>query len=112
MGQAKLRGSREKRVAAAVASVQRLRPEFVVCGKCNAKVTELEAMDTRSMDGIVPAFAGKCPSCNHVVRAFSGEKTAVANAILLMQELAEDECGIPPGSLDTLLEWGPKLIDP
>jgi hypothetical protein len=104
MGQAKLRGTRETRIAAAVASVDRLRPEFAVCGKCQTKVTELEAMDTRNLDGIAAAFSGICSSCDRGVWVFAGEKDAVANAMLLMQRVVDDEYGLPPGSLDTIVE--------
>lgn len=104
MGQAKLRGPREMRIAAAVASVDRLRPEFAVCGKCQTKVTELEAMDTRNLDGIAAAFSGICSCCHRGVFVFAGEKDAVDNAMLLMQRAIDDEYGLLPASLDTIVE--------
>lgn len=61
-------------------------------------------MDVRNLDGIAAAFAGICPCCHRGVWVFAGEKEAVTNAMLLMQRAADDEYGLPLGSLDTIVE--------
>jgi hypothetical protein len=86
MGQAKQRGTQAQRVAAAKARIDALRPEKLVCGACKTAFTEFDAMDTRNLRGIHAAFGGICPSCGETVLAFSGEKEAVANAMLAWQD--------------------------
>lgn len=91
MGQAKQRGSKDQRVAQAKAKIDALRPEKLVCGACKTSFTDFESISTRHMPGIHAAFGGICPSCEETVLAFSGEKDAVANAMIAWQDAMESE---------------------
>lgn len=91
MGQAKQRGTKEQRAAQAKAKIDALRPEKLVCGSCKTAFTDFEAIGTRNMKGIHAAFGGLCPSCGETVLAFSGEKEAVANAMLAWQDAMGNE---------------------
>jgi hypothetical protein len=91
MGQAKQRGSKDERVAQAKAKIDALRPEKPVCGSCKTSFTNFESIGTRNMPGIHAAFGGVCPSCGETVLAFSGEKQAVANAMIAWQDAMESE---------------------
>ncbi|WP_321949367.1 hypothetical protein [Paraburkholderia sp. J10-1] len=91
MGQARQRGTQEQRVAQAKAKIEALRPAKLVCGACKTAFSDFDALDTRNMAGIQAAFGGICPSCGETVLSFSGEKDAVANAMLAWQDAMEDE---------------------
>lgn len=91
MGQAKQRGTKDQRVAQAKATIDALRPEKLVCGSCNTGFTDFDSMSTRNMPGIHAAFGGICPSCGETVLSFSGEKEAVANAMIAWQDAMENE---------------------
>jgi hypothetical protein len=91
MGQAKQRGTQEQRIAQAKAKIDALRPEKLVCGACKTAFNEFDALDTRNLPGIQAAFGGICPSCGETVLSFSGEKDAVANAMLAWQDAMENE---------------------
>lgn len=94
MGQAKKRGTLEQRTAAAKERGEALRPANLICGSCEAAVTEFESMDTRGMAGIRAGFAGICPACGDTVFALSGEPEAVAEAIRL--GVGSCETGVAP----------------
>jgi hypothetical protein len=91
MGQAKQRGTQEQRIEQAKAKIDALRPEKLVCGACKTAFNDFDALDTRNMAGIQAAFGGICPSCGETVLSFSGEKDAVANAMLAWQDAMENE---------------------
>ncbi len=91
MGQAKQRGSKDQRIAQAKAKIDALRPEKLVCGSCKTAFNDFAAISTRNMPGIHAAFGGVCPSCGETVLAFSGEKEAVANAMIAWQDAMESE---------------------
>lgn len=91
MGQAKQRGTQESRIAQAREKIEALRPGKLVCGACKTAFTDFGVIDTRQMPGIHAAFGGVCPSCGETVLAFSGEKDAVANAMIAWQDaMGED----------------------
>lgn len=100
MGQAKQRGTKEQRVAQAQAKVDALRPEKLTCGSCKTAFTDFQSLDTRKMTGIHAAFGGICPSCGETVLAFSGEKEAVANAMIAWQDAMESESKLGRQSRD------------
>jgi hypothetical protein len=52
------------------------------------------------MTGIHAAFGGICPSCGETVLAFSGEKEAVANAMIAWQDAMESESKLGRQSRD------------
>ncbi|KIG11227.1 hypothetical protein BurMR1_1887 [Burkholderia sp. MR1] len=91
MGQAKQRGTKDERIALAKAKVDALRPEKLVCGACKTAFSDFDAMDTRNMKGIHAAFGGTCPSCGETVLAFSGDKDAVADAMIAWQDAMGSE---------------------
>ncbi|MGH8237047.1 MAG: hypothetical protein ACREXP_08495 [Steroidobacteraceae bacterium] len=105
MGEAKRRGSKGQRVQTARAAIEAVRPEFIECGRCHTHVTQLEPMNTRAESGLTAVFAGICPSCSYQVWAFSGDPQAVKNAMLAMQQLANDDHGIasPNMEIETFL---------
>ncbi|WP_233887599.1 hypothetical protein [Paraburkholderia flagellata] len=62
-----------------------------MCGAWKTAFSDLDALDRRSMAGIQAAFGGICPSFGETVLSFSGEKDAVANALLAWQDAMENE---------------------
>ncbi|HEX7749674.1 MAG TPA: hypothetical protein VF445_13075 [Bordetella sp.] len=96
MGQAKTRGTQDQRIAQAKAKVDALRPAKMVCGACKTSFTDFGLIDARGMPGIHAAFGGVCPSCGETVLAFSGDKDAVANAMIAWQDAmgAEGKLGM------------------
>ena len=91
MGQAKNRGSLAQRIAEAKAKVEALKPAKLICNKCQSDITDIQAMDTRGMDGIDAAFAGICPNCGETTMAFSGDSEKVAGAMLAYEEFIGQE---------------------
>lgn len=76
MGQAKLRGSREQRVAQAMDKIEATRPAKLVCNSCQADVTDIHPVSTRGLRGIEAIWMGQC-QCGHTTFAASGEANAV-----------------------------------
>ena len=76
MGQAKLRGNKEQRVAQAVAKIEATRPEKLVCNGCSADVTSIHPVSTRGLRGIESLWVGQC-ECGQTTFAASGEPQAV-----------------------------------
>lgn len=87
MGQAKLRGRREDRVAQAKSKADSLRPEKLVCNQCKTEFTEFEVLDAGGMRGITAVFGGICPSCSHTTLAALGEPEAIAAAYAVFEEM-------------------------
>lgn len=85
MGQAKQRGSKDERAAQAIARIEAIKPEFIVCNNCQEEMRDVHLMDSRGMVGIDGAFAGMC-DCGHSTWAMAGDREAVANAMLSLQE--------------------------
>ncbi len=79
MGEAKRRGSRDSRVAEAVAKLKALQPDFIECNNCNSKLTDIELMDTRGTPGIEAAFGAYCSNCESITWALLGDPDAVAD---------------------------------
>lgn len=76
MGQAKMRGNREQRVAQAKERMEATRPAKLICNSCQADVTDLHAVSTRGLRGVESIWMGKC-LCGHTTFAASGEPAAV-----------------------------------
>jgi hypothetical protein len=91
MGQANKRGSREDRAAEAEAKIKAMTPKVIICNHCQAEITDIHAMDTRSMPGIDAAFAGMC-TCGQSTWALAGDQAAVARVSRALQ----DEIGSEP----------------
>lgn len=76
MGQAKLRGTRDQRIAQAVEKMQATRPEKLVCNSCQADVTDVYPVDSRGLRGIESIWMGQC-QCGHTTFAAAGDPAAV-----------------------------------
>lgn len=91
MGQAKLRGRREDRVAEAKSKLAAYRPEKLVCNNCKTEFADFYEMDTQGMSGITSAFAGICPSCQQSTYAVRGDPEAVTEAVTKLAMIMEED---------------------
>lgn len=64
MGQADSKADRENRLKKALAKIEALKPEHIVCKNCHAHLTDLVTLDSTQMEGIEAAFAARCELCN------------------------------------------------
>jgi len=64
VGQANLKANRSTRVKEALAKIEALKPDHIVCKNCHAHLTDLVMLDSRQMEGIEAAFAARCELCN------------------------------------------------
>lgn len=96
MGQAKLRGSQEQRIAQARAKIEANRPEKLVCNSCNADVTDIHPVSTRGLRGIEAIWMGNC-QCGHTTFAASGDPKSVQ---AFFDALAADADDLVLGSQD------------
>ena len=94
MGQAKLRGNLDSRVADAIKKIESLKPDHIVCNNCQQKVTEIVTLDSRGMKGIEAAFAAHCPTCDHDTWAIRGDPDAVADLYMAIESKAGREVKI------------------
>jgi len=85
MGQAKLKGNRELRVAKAIEKIEALKPEQIICNNCQAKLTEIISMDSQSLNGIEAMFAAHCEACSHATYAIKGNPETVASIHMAME---------------------------
>jgi hypothetical protein len=76
MGQAKLRGTKDERVAQAQAKIEATRPEKLVCNGCGADVTTIHPVSTRGLRGIDAIWVGQC-DCGQTTFAASGDPKSV-----------------------------------
>ena len=88
MGQAKLRGNKDQRVAAAIEKVEATRPEKLVCNGCQADVTAIHPVSTRGLRGVEAIWVGQC-ECGQTTFAASGEPKAVQAFFDALSEDAE-----------------------
>ena len=79
MGQAKVEDDRATRVAKALAKIEALKPDHIVCNNCHAHLTDLVALDPHQMEGIEAAFAARCELCDQDTWALKGSANAVAD---------------------------------
>ena len=85
MRQAKVKGDRATRVAKALAKIEALKPDHIVCNNCQAHLTDLVALDSRGMEGIEAAFAARCELCDQDTWALKGGTNAVAEVITAIE---------------------------
>lgn len=85
MGQAKLRGDRNSRVAEAIKKIEELKPDHIVCNNCQANLVEIVTIDSRGMKGIEAAFAARCSACGHDTWAVSGDPDSVEALYMVME---------------------------
>ena|SRR3990167_3179056 len=100
MGQAKIRGTQEQRKQAAIEKQLSLRPKYITCNNCQAELTEMHPMDIAGMQGIEAAFAAHCPHCNHDTYAIKGEREAVANMHMAIEDAtgSRSQIGVVPSA--------------
>lgn len=98
MGQAKLCGTLEQRKQAAIEKQLSLRPKYVKCNNCEAELTEMQPMDISGIPGIEAAFAAHCPHCDHDTYAIKGEREAVAQMHMAIEDAtgSESRAGVVP----------------
>ena len=100
MGQAKLRGTPEQRKQAAIERQLSLRPKYIVCNHCQAELSEMVPMDIAGVRGIDAAFAAHCTQCGHDTYAIKGEREAVAQMHMAIEDAAGDasQAGVVPAA--------------
>lgn len=86
MGQAKLRGRLEDRIAQAKNKANSLRPEKLVCNQCKTEFTEFEVLEPPKTPGITAVFGGRCPGCGSTTLAAHGNPDAVAEMFAAFSE--------------------------
>ncbi len=77
MGEARNRGTKEARATQAVQRLDKLRPPALACNGCQAALTDISTVDTRSLRGIDVAFTAHCAACEQDTWAVRGEIAAV-----------------------------------
>lgn len=77
MGQAKIRGSRDTRVAQAQARQQRQQPPALVCSGCQQPLADVAAVAVDGLKGLSAAYRAHCPACDLHSWAVKGEPAAV-----------------------------------
>ncbi len=100
MGQAKLRGTPAQRKEAAIERQLSLRPKYIRCNNCQAELTEMTPMDIAGIRGIDAAFAAHCPHCGHDTYAIKGEREAVAQMHMAIEDAAgaQAQAGVVPAA--------------
>jgi hypothetical protein len=78
VAQANIKGNRATRVAKALAKIEALKPDHIVCNNCQAHLTDLVTLDSCQMEGIEAAFAARCELCDQDTWALKAGTNAVA----------------------------------
>ena len=79
MGQANIKGNRATRVEKALAKIEALKPDHIVCKNCHAHLTDIVMLESRQMEGIEAAFAARCELCDQDTWALKAGTNAVAD---------------------------------
>jgi len=77
LGQAKIRGTRDERVAEAAGKALKARPPALTCSGCQSALTEVSTLDTSALQGIEVAYQAHCAACDQDTWAVRGETVAV-----------------------------------
>lgn len=80
MGQTNTKADRATRLKKALAKIEALKPDHIVCKNCHAHLTDLFMLDSSQMEGIEAAFAARCEICNHETWALKAGANTLANA--------------------------------
>ena len=80
MGQADKKANRATRLKNALAKIEALKPDHIVCKSCHAHLTDLVMLDSSEMEGIEAAFAARCELCNHDTWALKASPNKIADA--------------------------------
>lgn len=86
MGEARRRGDQQTRVAQAVAKFEELRPDAIICNSCQSKITDVQALDVRSVTGLDAAFAVHCKQCQSDTYALKGTDEAISSFDAYMRD--------------------------
>jgi len=79
VGQADIKSNRATRVAKALAKIEALKPDHIVCKNCQAHLTDLVTLESSHMEGIEAAFAARCELCDQDTWALKAGTNAVAD---------------------------------
>ena len=79
MGQANSQADRARRLKKALAKIEELKPDHVVCKNCHAHLTDLVTLDSSQMKGIEAAFAARCEKCNQETWALKAGKNTITD---------------------------------
>ena len=79
VGQENTKADRETRLKKALAKIEALKPDHIVCKNCHAHLTDLVMLDSSQMEGIEAAFAARCELCNHETWALKAGTTAITD---------------------------------
>ncbi len=77
MGQAKIRGSRDARVAQAIVEAGKSKPPVIACNTCGTELTDIAPLDASRLKGIEAAYGAHCQACDQDTWAVRGEVAAV-----------------------------------
>jgi uncharacterized protein with PIN domain len=89
MGQAKLKGTLEHRIAQALAKARAQYPASVKCNNCSQDLTDIQSMDVRGMPGMRLAGAAICSNCSQTTWILDGSPEALEK----LQAVMDDEHG-------------------
>jgi hypothetical protein len=79
VGQADIKANRAMRVEKALARIEALKPDHIVCKNCQAHLTDLVTLESSHMEGIEAAFAARCELCEHETWALKAGRNTVAD---------------------------------
>ncbi|MDO9316246.1 MAG: hypothetical protein Q7T97_17055 [Burkholderiaceae bacterium] len=88
LGQARIRGSRDIRVAEAITKADRLKPPVIACNSCKIELTEIASLDASGLKGIEAAFGAHCVACDQDTWAVRGEIAAVQAFYVALEKAA------------------------
>ena len=96
MGQANLKANRSARVKKALAKIEALKPDHIVCKNCHAHLTDLVMLDSREMEGIEAAFAARCELCNQDTWALKASTNTGADVSTAIDSVTDgaDKIGV------------------
>jgi len=77
VGQADIKGNRATRVEKALAKIEALKPDHIVCKICQAHLTDLVTLESSHMEGIEAAFAARCELCDQDTWALKSYATKI-----------------------------------
>ena len=73
-----MKTNRATRLEKALAKIEALKPDHIVCKNCHAHLTDLVMLDSSQMEGIEAAFAARCELCNQDTWALKAGTNTIA----------------------------------
>ena len=89
MAQADIKANRATRLKQALARIEALKPDHIVCKNCHAHLTDLVILDSSEMKGIEAAFAARCELCNQDTWALKASPNRSADASTAIDGVAD-----------------------